>query len=86
MITCAIDMFGHDQMIYYNDENGEKQKIKSNIEDLGTNIAKTCQAINDYDISIYASKAYVEKRVAPQIYKFLENKYDLSKVNIEVIL
>lgn len=85
MISCAIDMFGFDQIIYYINESGEKQKIKSNMNDLGTDIAKACQLNNSYDIKLFASKAYAEKKIIPQIYSFLENKYDLNKINIEVI-
>ena len=40
MITCAIDMFGFDQMIYYTDQSGEKHKIKTNMDNLGIDIAK----------------------------------------------
>lgn len=86
MITCAIDMFGFDQMIYYTDQSGEKYKIKTNMDNLGIDIANACQVYNCYTIKIYGSKAYADKKVIPQIYKYLENNYDLNKVDIEVIL
>jgi hypothetical protein len=84
MITCAIDMFGYDQMIYYVNEAGEKTKIRTNMDTLGEDIGKACQINNSFDIHLWAPQAYAEKKVIPSIYKYFGDTYDLNKINIEV--
>ena len=86
MIICNFNMFDKEQKIIEVNSETKKTSIVavSNFDDLGINIARACQNIEDYKIHLYGSTDFLETAVIPQIKKYLGLTYGLDNLEIEV--
>ena len=86
MIICNFNMFDKSQKIMIaNEETGGFEVFAtSDFDNLGKDIAKTCQKLESYQVHLYGSNDYLNEFVIPQIKEYLGTSYGLEKLDIEV--
>lgn len=84
-VICALDMFGFDQIIMVSRDNADLVKIRTNMDNLGTDIAKVCKEYNMTNIQFYGSKEFCRMKIIPKVYEGFGKDYNLiNEINIEV--
>ena len=85
-IICNINLFDFEQKILVADLDTKETKLiaTSSNEELGKNIAKSCQLAESYNVHLFGVDDVIKETIVPGLEAYLKTTYGFENLEIEV--
>ena len=85
-IICDMNLFDYEHKIMVLDMDTKESKLitKTTNDNVGIDIAKSCQLAETYSVHLYGNDNFINNFIVPVIEEYLSTTYGFDELEIEV--